>query len=254
MGKMSSGYSLASQIKLFNELQKFCLSYEHGIRPTGRGNHLYQDSSDQPYSGRPASTFIYAFFVFSSIYNINWQTSLQNPTQDPEVYQQGQLSEQGRFWSLVDVCYQNNPHATQNYAEYLRNYCDKLGVNDPPRNLKGIVSAKNADLEKKLADQYKARNKNGAELSMQSIEDLRLSFRALYRYNPKTSVGTPYVYQKHLNNVLYFVYAVRNNVFHGKKGVAVAHIARSQENRLLVYAAILLAANQLMLDHAEQFI
>lgn len=250
---MNSGFSLISQIRLFSELQKFCLNYEHGIRLAKTKDRLYQDANEQSHYNRPASTFIYAFFVFNSIYNIDWYTSLQKPSHDVKDYEKvrPKPSEQEKFWNLVMISYQSNPIITGDYAQYLRAYCKVFGVNNPVRKIGDISSRNNQDLEKRLADQYKTRLSKGSELTMMSIADFIKSFQTLYQYNSESASETPETYQKHLNNILYFVYLVRNNVFHGKKGIAVAHIGPSQEKRLLVYAAVLLAVNQLILDYCR---
>lgn len=244
--------SLYSRMQDLRDLQEFCLTYEHAIRYVDRSSSLYKDRSK--YEIRRASTFIYTFFVFNNLYSIDWQLSLADPDNEPKEFDK--VPQQEQFWKMMAVCYQNRElDAPLQYSRHLVRFCRRFGFNNPLLPLDGIRSEQNSDLEDKLQKQYRERQKphNGQELTMQSIADFKESFRVLYRYGRESTIS-PSEHQLHLNNVLYFVYCVRCNVFHGQKGVAVAHIGDAQEERLLIYSAALLAANQLILDHAKQVI
>lgn len=248
----TASLSLRNRMQDLRDLQKFCLTYEHGIHLVSSTGSLYQGSQTQ-YTSRRASTFIYTFFVFNNLYSIDWQVSLANPDKEPS---EAGGSQQEQFWKMVAVCYQNTTLNTViQYSRHLVNFCERFGFSNPVSKLKGIRAERNSELEAKLQDQYTKRQQpnKGKELTMQSIADFKESFKVLYQYRQSTAISLS-DHQLHLNNVLYFIYCVRCNVFHGDKGVAVAHIQRSQDERLLIYSAALLATNQLILDHAKQLL
>lgn len=243
-------FSLRSRIQDLRGLQEFCLTYEHAIRYVDRPGLLYQERQ-RNYISRPATTFIYTFFVFNNLYSIDWEASLANPDKEPSEAK-GWQHEQ--FWKMMAVCYQHPKfNAPSKYSRHLVKFCGRFGFSEPLSTLEGIRSEQNSKLETKLKDQYEKRQKpkKGKELTMQSIADFKESFKVLYQYEKESTISRS-EHQLHLNNVLYFIYCVRCNVFHGQKGVAVAHIGDAQEERLLIYSAALLAANQLILDHAKQ--
>jgi hypothetical protein len=246
----TASLSLRNRMQDLRDLQKFCLTYEHAIQYVDTPGSLYRVQRAN-YTSRRASTFIYTFFVFNNLYSIDWQTSLTSPDKEPD---EADGSNQEQFWKMIAVCYQNTAfNAPSHYSQHLVDFCERFGFSNPLSKLKGIRSEQNTELENKLQKQYTERQKpgKGKELTMQSIANFKESFKALYRYGKGTAVSLV-DHQLHLNNVLYFIYCVRCNVFHGDKGVAVAHIQRSQDERLLIYSAALLAANQLILDHAKQ--
>lgn len=254
----TSSLSLKSRIRDFKDLQKFCLTYEHAIREVAGSIALYQGGAHEaePISRR-ASTFVYSFFVFNNMYSIDWEKSLEHPDCETVDAACG-LSQQEQFWKMVDVCYQSDARdAAVCYSKYLREYLQRFGIHNLRRQLRGIDSDQNHELEKKLRNQYdERRRKDRHEITMQSIEDFRQSFMALYSYEAlehKAAVPEG-EHQNHLNNVLYFVYVVRCNVFHGRKLVAVRYITRSQDIRLLLYSAALLATNQIVLEHADKIL
>jgi hypothetical protein len=248
----ASSLNLKSRIEFLIELQEFCLNYDHAVRRVPYGNYLYKYTGEQRLPRR-ASTFIYAFFVFNSLYSINWKKSLQ--TLDIEDFDVNddpaeRLTEQYRFWKMIDVCYSATGDATPSkYSDNLRRFSERLGVNKPLHKLRGIRGTDALDVN--LSAQFNARKNRGAEISLQSVTDFIDSFKALWQHGKQVSLERN-LHKTYVNNVLYFVYLVRCNVFHGRKGVAVASLEQSQDKRLLIYSAALLASNQLILDHASQ--
>lgn len=246
----TASMSLKSRINDVRDLHRFCLTYEHGIRSAGVPYQKRQDAGE--FISRRASTFVYAFFVFNQLYSINWVESLAHPDREPAEHER--TSQQRQFWLMMETCYQSEcMDAPALFSSYLRQYCRHFGINKPHEKLKAIRSEDNIDLETKLKNQYDERQNHGKELTMQSVADFKQSFRLLFRYGEKQSDIRLSIeeHQKYLNNVLYFVYCVRCNVFHGRKNVAVAYIHRSQDIRLLIYSALLLAASQVVLENAH---
>lgn len=248
----TSVLTLRGIIQDFKDLQEFCLTYEHAIYEVPKSRPLYQTrlEAEEPVSRR-ASTFVYSFFVFNNLYSIDWHESVQHPDNEPE---EAQGNQQEQFWKMADDCYKSNPiAAAESYSHNLRRYLQRFGIEKPMQKLKDIRRDENTDLENELKHQYDVRQRSGKETTMQSISDFRQSFKALYEYAGGGSGAiSPENHQTHLNNVLYFVYKIRCSVFHSRKRIAVREVTRSQDIRLLIYSAALLATNQMVLNYAER--
>jgi hypothetical protein len=243
-------FSLRSRIEEFEQFQDFCLSYEHGIRYKHRDTSPYSGEGEKDYQPRRATTFIYAFFVFNDIYKINWAESLKNPDDEPSEWKEG-LSQQEMFWAMTAFCFSDTPNDVRPFTTRLFKYCKKLGVHNPSSELKKISEADNTYLTDKLTNQYDARQKKAQEISLRSIGDFLISFDALYQ-NGASEQKTPLQNGlTHINNVLYFIYLVRCSVFHGRKQLTVASLGRDQDVRLAIYAATIMAMNQVVIEQSR---
>lgn len=235
-------FSLHSRLEEFNQFQHFCLDYQHGIRSLSGNEH-------QDFEPRFATTFIYAFFVFNDVYKIDWEISLKKPDDEPTEWRN--LSQQEMFWNLAHFRFQNQPTSIHSYTSRLVKYCNGLGVSNPLTELKKIESSRNEYLTDKIANQYKDRQGKGNEISMQSISDFQDSFDLLYKNGNQGAAREVSDGLTHINNVLYFVYLVRCSVFHGRKQLTVATLAPEQDIRLAIYAATIMAMNQVVIDHVN---
>ena len=242
-------------------LLDFCVKYEHVIlRPSST---LYRRGTLQSY--KPAA-FVHAFFVFNNAYSIDWQAALANPEIEPPDYHGQQSREHEQFWKMIEFCYERHPDPASVFAESLRSTLKRLSIRNPIEELQRINRAANSELERTLDNQYQRRQSQGKEISIRSIDDFRDSFQFIYEHTVRRDKKSPvqsrqplpgFDEQIHINNLLYFVYKVRCNIFHGDKdivGLSQSPTGQALENRLLIYAAILIAAVNLVLETVEQII
>lgn len=233
---------LYDKIRELETLHRFCAMYQHGVARLPR--RLYEPQAG--YVEHEASSFVYAFFTFNAFYSVDWEASLQQLREEP-VDATG--SEQERFWRMATFCYDNNPEAPKVYSRALRHYCKLFGVDSPEREIDRLSPTPNKRLETKLYNQYVHRQTQGNEINIQSIEGFKAAFRTV---NARPSGPRGARLEDHriaVNGVLYFVYLVRNNIFHGRKDIT--DMGPNRKQRLLVYAAILMAANDLLLKTVQ---
>lgn len=195
-------------------LHKFTLQNEHGVR---RVNGDYSWKKFQP------TDFIYAFFVFNSIYSVDWETSVKKGAviewNIQSNNEKDNLTESQKISRLVGFCFDC---LDINAAYY---YHDKL-VNCLDENINPLEELKH------ITDDFRTR-------------DLSKTFQKCFAdvYNQANqSKGNK---KKALNSILYFIYLVRCNIFHGTK-TTIEMLDGGQQNRLRIYTAILFASNDLL--------
>lgn len=246
-----SAFSLRDRIEEFKQFQMFGLAYQHGIKFQRPPRTLYTSHATGTYFPRRATTFIYAYFVFNAMYVIDWASSMAQHESEP-VEWRVRLSEQEKIWGMAKFCLAENYTDPFSFTNKLVKYCTTFGVDDPIGELAKITERRNEYLTAKLDNQYRARRGNGDEISLRSINDFRNSFGALYK-NGQSAASVPLENALvHINNVLYFVYLVRCSVFHGRKQLTIPEIREDQDVRLAIYAAVLMAMCQGVIERAEQ--
>ncbi len=202
------------------------LRLEHGIRRPLPG------ASWQAYS---PSRFIYAFFTFNSIYSYDWSLSFQVK----EIHEwervtnangeEVRLTETEQFCQLLNFYYdQLGDYTPPLFACSLQATFDLFGVTDPGEALKGINIAYEDEQLKGLRKKFP----NNLKLISLASTDFATHKNALRR-------------------ALLFIYSVRCNIFHGRK-TALEMDEPGQQSRLLIYSAILIAANSLLFEVAKQ--
>jgi len=214
---------LKLELRKILALHEASLHMEHAIRETARPEKPWQDFAP--------SRFIYAFFTFNTIYSWDWQASF-----DSGHLARWQPKPNGHYPEEVDqikryVRFCSNTldsDVAQFFSKRFADACDTMCVSKPADAMKELDTT-NADKRlKKLKAQMP-----------QLVERLH--------------AGTvkPDGFHFGACHVLRFVYGVRCNLFHGCK-THVQMLDAMQQERLLVYASLLTAANGLLFDATAQ--
>jgi len=207
----------------FNDLYKLhraAVELKHGIY--SRGWRLFEPSK-----------FIYSFFAFNSFYSINWRES--------------QIQEELINWESQDM---SEPKKIRKMVRYVFNYYVKNGLNKTDEK----------DAKRKLGEKFitKINEYLGAELKDKVailnniVEDNRIEKKEKEKFigRIRELVDESSLSKKIWDDILYFIYLVRNNVFHGSKDITQMSGIKQIE-RFKIYTAILLATNEMLFDVIE---
>lgn len=202
------------------KLHRAAIELKHGIN--SRGWKLFEPSK-----------FIYAFFAFNSFYSINWEESeKQKKLINWELVD---MSETRKIKEMQKYIFSNHVSDGQNRKNE-ENSKKKLGnkfnlkVNEYlPSNLKDIVTIlDNIVLDSRIDEKEK-------DKFIESIKKL---------------VNEGILSNKIWGSILYFIYLVRNNVFHGSKDMTQMS-GSGQIHRFKIYTSILLATNEMLFEVIE---
>jgi len=225
MMKANVGHEIIMPQDLKIELSKILalheasLRMEHAIRESMRKNDPWKDFAP--------SRFIYAFFAFNTIYSWDWESSFKAnaPTRWEKKANDHYPDEEEQFKGYVRFCDASlGADTVRCFQRRFAQACEIMGLSDPSSHMTRL-DVTNADKKlKKLKDQMPELVKRLHEGTVQ-----------------------PRGFHSTASHVLKFVYGVRCNLFHGRKK-HVQMLDPEQQVRLLVYAALLAAANGLLFD------
>ncbi|NBC11484.1 MAG: hypothetical protein GVY24_07100 [Planctomycetes bacterium] len=211
---------LKIEIRKLYALHEATIQYDHAVRTM---NQL-------TWSEFAPSRFIYAFFTFNSIYSYNWKSSFckekaikwdaDSTTPSPR--------ESKRFKEYLRFADQKmNSGILQHFSEELMRRLQSYGIDKPIDELQNVCLVNATKDLRNLAEQLPGQFKSLLEPKPTSTDF----------YSPASAV-------------LAFVYEVRCNLFHGSKTRVQLH-DHAQQRRLLIYTAILIAANSLLFQVAK---
>ncbi len=211
---------LKAQLDELYALQIACLEFRHGVR-----------RETSPWKLFKPSHFIYAYFTFNSIYSFDWDNFFKEtkPLEwqavlNPETNKEEFPSESKKFRNMINVYYNIlGAEAPVLFLTSLKNHLSE--ISNPEEELKHITPD--------------SRTKN-------YIDGFRLNFSQFYKAE---LIGNRH--REALKDILYFVYLVRNNIFHGSK-TTIEMMDERQQSRLVIYTAILLAINELLFETATR--
>ncbi|HHW19180.1 MAG TPA: hypothetical protein GXX30_09845 [Firmicutes bacterium] len=186
---------------------------EHGIRK----GYL-------PWRVFAPTRFIYAFFVFNTLYSIDWRASFQSATvAEWDSVGTQRLTEREKIQAFVQTCVKGtSPEDFDFFCRAVRRYIQDAGLH---------VCQAEHELEGITPDVGTSR----------FVDAFREAFRKVVRGQDPISEEE---FSCLLNDLLVFIYKVRNNVFHGSK--TVDHMVDPpQQRRLSVYTSILYATEDL---------
>lgn len=199
-------------------LHEACKRLEHGIKDVGL------ESDWKVFS---PTRFIYSYFTFNSIFNIDWDKSLR---QEEAVYWAQDVSgrfprEKDQIKGYVRFCRDDvGSDISRVFAKSLQSSLFLFGIQDPHKALLGIRPKNETTRVRRYREAFPT---NFAKLQANALE-------------PADHYST-------LITALMFIYAVRNNVFHGSK-TRIEMEDESQQQRLLIYSALLIATNSLLFE------
>jgi hypothetical protein len=220
--------SIYSQLNDLYQLQIAARELEHGVRDLSW--RLFEPSK-----------FVYAFFAFNSFYSIDWE----------ETKKQNQLIK----WEFIKSSNSGKEPKTESQKiNEMREYIYKSYVKD------------NKDIEGKdlVADEFVIKLKKFLRVDKNIINEILnkivtdstiddkkknsfiKNFENLYDKNLRGNN-----FNRALYGLLFFVFSVRNNIFHGSKTV-IEMMDDNQRDRFEVYTAILLAVNEMLFDVNEK--
>lgn len=181
----------------------------HGIRASMAPNWKIFESSH----------FIYSYFLFNSIYSIDWQKTLkEEKIIDWSWYYKktgNGKDEKEKISAYIDFLHEQIGSNFFNLFQiFLKN---NLKVDNPLEELEGII----------CNNIYESKKKKFIE-----------NFKLVYNEENVNKVKT-------IEELAKFVYLIRNNIFHGSKS-AIEQMERKQRNRIKIYSSILNTLNHLL--------
>jgi len=192
-------------------------------------NHMVEYQKDTWKLFEP-SKFIYAFFAFNSFYSFDWFKSLEEKKLTPfdEEDQEGdRITEPKKFKAMVDFIFTYIIISEDStfFKDYVKNNCQGL-----TEIIDEIVPDKRT--EKK-------------------IKEFKKRFNQLFPKADQKNIKTNDLKIGQLKEFIYFVYLVRNNIFHGTKNI-IDMSEKSQRKRLDIYSNILNGTNELLFRVLER--
>lgn len=173
------------------------------------------------------SKFIYAYFAFNSFYNFDWEESLKKSrlTGFPKKIEDGKEIE---------------PSESQKYKAMIDFIFSKVDDNDKELFLK-MIKGKDA-IDKTI--ETISRITPDIRITDSERENFKKEFENLLKSN-EIKIG------KLKNDIVRFVYMVRNNIFHGTKNtIEMSEVF--QRKRLDIYSNIIIAINELLFKVLEK--
>ncbi len=173
------------------------------------------------------SKFIYAYFAFNSFYNFDWEESLKK-------------SELTAFHKKVEDGKEIEPSEGQKYKAMIDFIFSKVDNNDKELFIK-IIKGKDA-IERTIETISKITPDN--RITESERENFKKEFENLLKSN-EIKIG------KLKNDIIRFIYIVRNNIFHGTKNtIEMSEVF--QRKRLDIYSNIIIAVNELLFKVLEK--
>jgi hypothetical protein len=197
-----------------------CMNINHGIQFSNRQWKLFIPSS-----------FVYSFFTFNTIYSFDWfkTCELEQPvswdSDNASCKEPKPPSEPKKFRKYIDFLYKRLGENLPGF--FYKHLIDSIGsINDPCKELEYIILDKRID--KTVSESFQ---KHFSLVWNKKVEGKK--------------------HKKSLKEIAYFVYLVRNNIFHGEKNT-MKMMDDKQQVRLRIYAGILSSLNQLLFVAAER--
>jgi len=191
------------------------------------------------------SKFIYSYFAFNSFYSINWEESFREESLVTWEYNKVEntetVKESNKIHRMIKFIYDafvndrenNNEFKTQK-DEFVLTLSSKIETYLPSNiTVEVAIDALNYIIP-------------DVNISRQIKDSFINNFDMVIHH-----MCTGKKIKDAWNNILYFVYSVRNNIFHGSKTI-IDMMEPGQKKRLDIYSAILLATNEMLFEAIEK--
>lgn len=214
--KMNNQNNFTEEIEDLYRLHYITKKYDHIVEYERGAWKLFEPSK-----------FIYAYFAFNSFYNFDWKVSLKNKklTAFPKRIEDGKEIE---------------PSEGQKYKAMIDFIFSKVDKNDKDLFVKMIKGKDPIDRTIETISRITPDNR----ITESERENFKKEFENLLRSN-EIKIG------KFKNDIIRFVYMVRNNIFHGTKNtIEMSEVF--QRKRLDIYSNIIIAVNELLFKVLEK--
>jgi hypothetical protein len=181
------------------------------------------------------SKFVYAYFAFNTFYNFDWEASVENNklTLFLKVMRnekEEEPSERAKFKAMIDFIFSQTTEKER--IEFVR------FIKRPNKR------------EKPIPNQNLIECINGITPDKKISESDRKSFKDEFI----KLIETEKLLQGKLKNeIIGFIYLVRNNIFHGTK-TTIEMSDNKQRKRLDIYSNILISVNELLFKSLERLL
>jgi len=225
--------SLYEQLNDLFKIHLAARELEHGIR-------------DDRWRLFEPSKFVYAFFAFNSFYSINWE--------DTEKHQKLVKWDIGSEPNNIDEPIKTESQKIRElrkyiYYSYVRNDKDKIEQKKGKEEIAALFICKLKDY---LDDSIDSAKESVLSIVTDNVINMDKKNRFIRDFkNLADTKLTGKEFNDALDNVLYFIFLVRNNIFHGSKTV-VDMMEQEQKKRFEIYTAILLTINELLFNSIEK--
>ena len=242
---------LKDTLKIIEDLYEIAAYTIHGVNPGPPGRRTAGWAAFSP------SRFVYAYFVFNTIYaQCDWKESLESGSMQPpqsrraaatkDQPKSGELGDIDRLLKylkkdLTDQELHLRFHPALREQLQLASIAREGVAGQWSSNKICFVPSKPALAEAEALrglvrdpDSYSRNNVKDVD-----VEKFKEAFNLVWESNQ--------FQKRHLNDLHNLIYSVRCNVFHGNKRL-VEMVDDEQQDRLLIYAAILLSTIRLFLD------
>ena len=201
--------------------------WEHGVRRTKNPGPSAGPIPVFPYA---PTHFIYAFFVFNTLYSIDWKTTTSKGSVVEWSSNTGKLNEDGK---------RREPRQDEQIRRAL-DYClsEPAGVASFCKRLREVLRAP-APISTRLAS-----IKPDKRIDKATVSSVRRTLTEIVDEGHNVDLAA-------IKGLFKYLYFVRCNLFHGLK-TTIELKDEPQRDRLWIYARILETANRLLLDEAAR--
>lgn len=202
-------------------IDNFFYTMQNAHRGNKNSKYFSQDYNEDRRDITICNKFIFEYFIFNSIYNVNWEKSNLHRKILTFDYKIVELSKQNQFIKFLKA---------QTSSEQISKF------------ISNILKFKNFGVFDKVAKQQIDRNtkRNGKEFCDY--------VRSIQKLNGNTNIEGKFF--KQLKSSLRFIYAVRNNIFHGSKKPG-QYWDESQKVRIGLYTQLIEGANELFFERGR---
>ena len=212
-----------------NVIHKGAAKLQHAVRQ-------YDDDKWEEYF---PNHFIYAFFAFNSLYNIDWYTSYNTGrlqsipkivTTDKgsqKIFDESEIKKQRQY---ISFCFQDN-RFVQLYKDFFIGFVTKENTKE--------------EIKEILSDIKRDSNANGAIRTEGYVKNFQTAVENILSRGAFN--------QSNIKTILHYIYSVRCNFFHGVKSIK-DMLDYGQQDRLYIYASFIIAMNQMVFSYLDYLI
>lgn len=207
-----------NQVLTLFTIHKNTTSYIHAVR---KGNQ----ELEEPFI---PTHFIYEFFIFNTLYSINWKYSLNYGS--IKSLNGGELAEQEKYFAFIF----ENDEFVESYDSKFKRILFKIDINE----IKYIKDRVRLD-----KDHFSKHIKNRGSLKdPDEVENFKKAVDSI--------LAGEFINEEKIKSIITLIYRVRCNIFHGVKSID--ELNRDIERKKLkFYTNILIAVNQMVFSYLD---